>query len=111
MLILTLASCTSMPQDEFFLNEIQRMVRIDEGLEFKEEIAGIEILKKTSNKIQVEVEVKVTGWATHRELSIGATLPASNNRRKGWAVWKFFCVKNGKLWEIKEKYKIDEGWM
>lgn len=110
MLILTLASCSSMPQDELFLNEIQRMVRIDKGLEFNEEIAGIEILKKISYKTQVEVEVKVTGWATHHELSIGATLPASKNKRKGWAIWKFFCVKNDKLWEIKEKYKIDEGW-
>ena len=58
---------------------------------------------------QVEVEVRVEGWATHTDLNIGATLPASKVRSPSWATWKFFTNKRGENWIIREKFKVAEG--
>lgn len=85
------------------------MVMIDRELGFREEITGIEIVKRTSYEDQLEVQVRVTGWAMHPELTIGATLPAAPELRPSWAVWKYFCSRPDKKWIIDEKYKVEEG--
>lgn len=85
------------------------MVLIDRAMEFREEVTKISIVGVTRFEDQVEVEVRLEGWATHRDLAIGATLPVSKVKRPGWAVWKYFCRKVDKTWVIVEKYKVDEG--
>jgi hypothetical protein len=103
-------SCSSgKPPDEIFHDNIEKMVLIDRAMEFKEEVTKISIVSMTVYEDQVEVEVRVEGWATHRDLAIGATLPASEMKTQGWATWKFFCKKKDKEWVIVEKFKVAEG--
>jgi hypothetical protein len=111
LFLITLAlSCSSgKPPDELFHNNIEKMVLIDRAMEFQEEITKISIVSMTAYEDQVEVEVRLEGWATHRDLAIGATLPASRTKKPGWAIWKFFCRKADKVWVIVEKYKVEEG--
>ena len=85
------------------------MVLVDRAMEFQEKITKTQIVKMTVYSNQVEVEVLIEGWATHRDLAIGATLPTSKNKKPGWATWKFFCRQVDKNWVIVEKYKVDEG--
>jgi len=108
-LLLLIPSCSSTPPDELFIKDINTMVLIDREMGFSEEITGIEILGRTSYENQVEVQVRVTGWATHQDLSIGATLPAAEEMMASWAIWKYFCRQKDKKWMIEEKYKVDEG--
>lgn len=104
------ASCTSRkPPDELFHDNLQKMVMLDRAMGFKEEVEGISILERTRFPDQVEVKIRVEGWATHRDLAIGATLPVSTERKRGWSIWKFFCRKEGDDWVIVDKYKVDEG--
>ena len=103
-------SCSSgKPPDQLFKDNIEKMVLIDRAMNFKEEVSKISIVDVTAYEDQVEVTVRVEGWAIHRDLAIGATLPASRSKRPGWASWKFFCRKVDKEWVIVEKYKVEEG--
>jgi len=110
ILIPLLFSCSSgKPPEEIFHNNIEKMVLIDRAMRFKEEITKVSITSMTTYEDQVEVEVRVEGWAVHSDLVIGATLPASTVKKPGWATWKFFCVKGDDGWIIKEKFKVEEG--
>ena len=110
ILIPLFLSCSSgKPPDELFHDDIERMLLLDRAMEFKEEVTKVSIVSMTVYEDQVEVEVRVEGWATHRDLTIGATLPAAKTKKPGWATWKFFCRKTGDNWVIKEKYKVAEG--
>lgn len=111
LLILSLApSCSSnKPPDSIFEENIGKMVLVDRAMGFKEEITGITVEKRTKFEDQLEVQVRVEGWATHKDITIGATLPASKVKKAGWATWKFFCKKINKKWVIVEKYKVKEG--
>ena len=103
-------SCSSgKPPDEIFHDNIEKMVLLDRAMEFKEEVTKISIVSMTVYEDQVEVEVRVEGWATHRDLALGDTLPASDVKKQGWATWKFFCKKKDKEWVIVEKFKVAEG--
>lgn len=104
------ASCTlGNPPDDLFRQDVEKMSLIDRELGFTEEISGVRIVRRVAHGDRVEVEVRVSGWATHPDLTIGATLPASAERRPGWATWRYFCRKEGKTWKIEEKYKVEEG--
>jgi hypothetical protein len=107
--LLIFACSPGSPPDEMFRENIEKMVLIDRAMGFHEEIARISIVSKTKYEDQVEVEVQVEGWATHSDLAIGATLPASRVKNEGWSTWKFFCKKVDKTWVIVEKYKVEEG--
>jgi hypothetical protein len=110
VLVLTVVSCSSgKPPETLFSENIGKMVLIDRAMDFTEEVTGISVLDMTVYEDQVEVEVRVEGWAVHSDLRIGATLPASRSKRPGWAIWKFFCRKVDKTWVIVDKYKVDEG--
>lgn len=85
------------------------MVRVDKAMGFKEEVTAISVIEKVAYEDQVEIEVRVEGWATHSDLALGATLPVSKTGKQGWAVWKFFCRKTDKTWTIDEKFKVEEG--
>ena len=103
-------SCSSgKPPEELFHDNINKMVLLDRAMEFKEEITKISIVSMTVYEDQVEVEVRVEGWAIHSDLAIGCTLPASKVKTPSWATWKFFCRKIGDNWVIKEKFKVAEG--
>ena len=104
-----LACSSAKPPDALFQDNIRKMVLIDRAMGFDEEITDITIVKKTPFENQVEVTVRVEGWATHKDLVIGAALPASKVKKPGWAIWKFFCRKKDKVWVIMEKYKVEEG--
>ena len=106
---LFLSCSSSKPPDEIFRANIEKMVLIDKAMEFKEEVTKVSIVNMTVYEDQVEVEVRVEGWAIHRDLAIGATLPASTVKKPGWATWKFFCKKKDKEWVILEKFKVAEG--
>jgi len=108
-LLFLIPSCTSYPPDELFTNDVVLMVMIEREMGFKEEIDKVEIVNRTRFEDQAEIEVRVTGWATHRDLTIGATLPAAKEPKSSWAAWKYFCRKKDKNWIIEEKYKVEEG--
>lgn len=112
LIILTIfiAACSKPPPDELFTDEIRKMAALDRGLGFKEEITAITVVERVEHPEQYEIQVRVEGWATHPELSIGATLPASSARRDSWARWTFFCKqKEDKSWIIQDKFKVEEG--
>lgn len=110
VVVLSVVSCSSSkPPESLFAGNIEKMVLIDRAMGFQEEVTDVSIEDVTAYEDQVEVEVRVEGWAVHPDLGIGATLPASRSKRPGWAVWKFFCRKVEKTWVIVEKYKVDEG--
>ena len=110
IIVLLLVSCASgKPPEALFIDNIEKMVLVDRAMNFDEKITRINIVDMRDFEDQVEVEVRVEGWATHRDLAIGATLPVSKNREPGWATWKFFCRKVDKNWVIVEKYKVEEG--
>jgi hypothetical protein len=110
ILVPVLVSCSSgTPPESLFRDNIEKMVLVDRAMDFDEKVTKITVVKMTVFEDQVEVEVRVDGWATHRDLAIGATLPVSKTRESGWAAWKFFCRKVDKTWVIVEKYKVDEG--
>jgi hypothetical protein len=112
LLLLSLFSCSSgKPPDVLFFHDIQRMILLDRELGFEEEISEVKIVGRTAYEDQVEVEVRVSGWAIHPDLTIGAALPAAKERKPSWATWKYFCRKKEKKWIIEEKYKVDEGFM
>ena len=109
-LIVLLFACSSgKPPEQLFQDNIEKMVLLDRAMEFKEEVTKVSIVRVTEYEDQVEVEVRVEGWAVHKDLVIGATLPAASSKRQGWATWKFFCRKVDKNWVIVEKYKVEEG--
>ena len=109
-IILPIVSCSSgKPPEALFTDNIRKMVLLDRAMEFKEEITRISIVAMTVYEEQVEVEVRVEGWATHKDLTIGAVLPVSRDKNSGWARWKFFCRKVDNTWMIVEKYKVEEG--
>jgi hypothetical protein len=111
MLALSLIACSSAkPPDDLFQDDIEKMVLLDRELGFREEISEIKVLKRQASDERVEVVVRVTGWASHPDLKIGATLPTGKESKQGWATWKYFCRKIGKEWKIEEKYKVDEGY-
>jgi len=111
LLALNLIACSSAkPPDHLFQDDIEKMVLLDRELGFREEISEIKVLKRQASDERVEVVVRVTGWASHSDLKIGATLPAGKESKQGWAIWKYFCRKIGKEWKIEEKYKVDEGY-
>jgi hypothetical protein len=85
------------------------MVMLEEEMDFQVKIEGIEIIKRTRFEDGVEIEIRVTGWATHPDLTIGAVLPAAKEPRASWASWKYFCRKKDKRWIIEDKYKVGEG--
>lgn len=110
--ILILFSCSwGKPPAALINDTIEKMVLIDRAMDYTEEVTRIDIIDMTVFDDRVEVEVRVEGWAIHRDLTIGATLPASKSKKPGWAVWKFFCRKVDKAWEIVERYKVKEGFM
>jgi hypothetical protein len=110
LLSLTLVSCSSTrPPEELFQTDVERMVLTDRELGFAEEISDVRVIDRTAREGLVEVTIRVTGWATHPELTIGATLPAGRERRDSWATWKYFCRKRDKEWVIEEKFKVEEG--
>ena len=105
-----IAACSKPPPDELFTEEIRKMAALDRGLGFKEEISSIEVIERIEHPEQYEIQVRVEGWATHPELSIGATLPATSTRRDSWARWTFFCKqREDKSWIIQDKFKVEEG--
>jgi len=110
LLIFLVFSCSQgKPPDELFHDDVEKMVLLDRAMEFEEEITRISIVARKVYEDQVEVEVRLEGWAMHRDLAIGATLPASKVKKPGWATWKFFCRKVDKTWVIVDKYKVEEG--
>jgi len=104
-----LSGCSSYPPDELFTDDINRMVMIEEEMGFSEKIDEIKVIDRTRFENRVEIEVRVTGWATHPDLTIGATLPAAKEPKPSWAAWKYFCRKQDKNWIIEEKFKVAEG--
>jgi hypothetical protein len=109
-LAIILSACSSPPPDELFTEDIRKMVALDRGLGFKEEITAITIVDRIEHPQQYEIQVRVEGWATHPDLSIGATLPASKDKRDSWAKWTFFCKeREDETWMIQDKFKVDEG--
>ena len=109
-LLLGPAACSvGKPPDELFHDDVEKMVLLDRELGFREEISGIEILERRKRDGRVEVVLRVTGWASHKDLKVGATLPAGEEAQEGWAVWKYYCRKTDGKWTIEEKYKVDEG--
>lgn len=111
LLALSFIACSSAkPPDDLFQDDIEKMVLLDRELGFREEITEIKILERKASDERIEVVVRVTGWASHSDLNIGATLPAGKDSKQGWAIWKYFCRKIGKEWKIEEKYKVDEGY-
>jgi hypothetical protein len=109
LFLFSIPSCSSHPPDELFVNDISRMVLIDREMGFTEEITKVEIVERTSYENQMEVQVRISGWAVHPEITIGATLPAARTRKSSWAVWKYFCSEVDKNWVVEEKYKVKEG--
>lgn len=110
LLAMTLTACSTYPPDELFTDNIRRMVALDRGLGFKEEITSITVVKRIEHPGQYEIQVRVEGWATHPDLTIGATLPASTEKRGSWAMWTFFCKeKEDESWFVEEKFKVGEG--
>lgn len=110
VLILPLLACSiGKPPVELFHDNIDKMVLLDRAMGFQEEISNVRIVKMTAYDDEVEVEVRVEGWAVHKDVAMGATLPASRERKQGWATWKFFTHKEGKRWVIREKFKVAEG--
>ena len=110
LLIPLLFSCSSgKPPEELFHDNVEKMVLVDRAMKFKEEVTKISIVNTTEYEDQVEVEVRVEGWAVHRDLVIGATLPVSKEKKPGWATWKFFLVKEDDAWIIRDKFKVAEG--
>jgi hypothetical protein len=109
LLSLFFPGCSSKPPEQFFQDDIRNMVMIDRELGFREEITGIKIIKQTKYEEQLEVQVRVTGWAVHPEITIGATLPAASEQKPSWAVWKYFCRRVDKNWVVDDKYKVEEG--
>jgi hypothetical protein len=110
--LLLLPACSRKPPEEMFLDNIGKMMLIDRELGFKEEISSITVQEIIEHPEQTEVIIRVEGWATHPEISIGAVLPAATEKFSSWATWKFYCVQTGDdRWEIKEKYKVAEGFV
>ena len=109
LFLFLLPGCSSYPPDELFTNDINRMVMIEQEMGFIVKIEDVKIVDRTRFEDRVEIEVRVTGWATHPDLTIGATLPAAKEPKPSWAVWKYFCRKQDKNWVIDEKYKVEEG--
>lgn len=110
LMALVLTACSfGKPPDELFQDDIEKMVLLDRELGFREEVSDIRILQRRKSDERMEVVVRVTGWATHPELNMGATLPTGKEWEQGWAVWKYFCRKADGEWRIEEKYKVDEG--
>jgi hypothetical protein len=106
-----MSSCSSTPPDELFFDDVHRMVLLDREMGFREEITMVEVIDHTKYENQVEVQVRVTGWATHQDLTIGATLPVAREQKTSWATWKYFCREKNKNWVIDEKYKVEEGFL
>ena len=110
LLATTLFACSNPPPDELFTEQIRKMAALDRGLGFKEEITSITVMKRIEYPEQYEIQVTVEGWATHPELTIGATLPAAPQKRDSWAKWTFFCKeKEDESWYVVDKYKVEEG--
>ena len=110
LLILILTGCSlGKPPDDLFHDDIEKMVLLDRELGFREEISEIKILERKRSDDRIEVVLRVTGWASHTDLKMGATLPAGKEAQKGWAVWKYYCRKADGEWKIEEKYKVEEG--
>jgi hypothetical protein len=110
ILVPLFVSCSSSkPPEEIFHDNIEKMILLDRAMGFKGEVTSVSIVSMTVYEDQVEVEVRVEGWTSHRDLVIGATLPASKVKKPGWATWKFFTAKEGENWVIKEKFKVAEG--
>ena len=109
LLFLLLPSCSSGPTDDLFTEDIRKMAMIEREMGFKVQVDKVEVLDRRKIEDRVEVDVRVTGWATHPDITIGAVLPAYTERQDSWALWKFFCRKADKTWVIEEKYKVQEG--
>lgn len=110
LLAMTFIACSSPPPDDLFTEDIRKMVALDRGLGFKEEITAITIVTRIEHPEQYEIQVRVEGWATHPDLTIGATLPASKDKRDSWAKWTFFCKeREDETWMIQDKFKVEEG--
>ncbi len=107
--LLPVSCSSSRPPEELLRRDVERMVLTDRELGFAEEISDVRVIDRTAREGLVEVTIRVTGWATHPELTIGATLPAGRERRDSWATWKYFCRKRDKEWVIEEKFKVEEG--
>jgi hypothetical protein len=111
-LVPILAACSSgKPPESLFYDNIEKMVQVDRAMDFTEKVTSISVVSMTVFEEQVEVEVRVEGWAVHRDLVIGAVLPVSKDKSPGWSRWKFFCRKVDKTWVIFEKYKVEEGFV
>jgi len=109
LLLLLLPSCSSGPPDELFTEDIRKMAMIEREMGFRVQVDDVEVLDRRKVEDRVEVDVRVTGWATHPDITIGAVLPASTERQPSWASWKYFCRKAEKTWVVEEKYKVQEG--
>ena len=109
LLLLILPSCSSYPPDELFIEDIRKMAMGEREMGFAVQVDEAVVVSRRKIQDRLEVEVRVTGWATHSDLTIGAVLPASADELPSWALWKFFCRKKDKTWVIEEKYKVDEG--
>ncbi|MDF1536048.1 MAG: hypothetical protein P1S46_06030 [bacterium] len=109
-LSIVVTACSSPPPDDLFTDQVRKMAALDRGLGFKEEITAITVVDRIEHPEQYEIQVRVEGWAVHPDLTIGATLPASKEKRDSWAMWTFFCrEKEDETWFVQDKYKVDEG--
>jgi hypothetical protein len=110
LLAMVFPACSSPPPDDLFTTEIRKMTALDRGLGFREEITSITVVDRIEHPEQYEIQIRVEGWATHPDLTIGATLPAATSKRESWAMWTFFCrEKEDETWFVEEKFKVDEG--
>jgi len=87
------------------------MAMIEEEMGFAVQVDEVKVLKSEKVQDRLEVDVEVTGWASHPELTIGSVLPASPGKRPSRALWKYFCRKVEKEWVLEEKYKVQEEFL
>ena len=87
------------------------MAMIEREMGFTVQVDEIRVLARRKVQDRREVDVEVTGWASHPELTIGAVLPASPGKRPSRALWKYFCRKVEKEWVLEEKYKVQEEFL
>jgi len=85
------------------------MAMIEREMGFNVQVDEVVVLARRKVEDRIEADIRVKGWATHPDISIGAVLPASTERQASWALWKYFCREEDETWVVEEKYKVQEG--
>ncbi len=103
------AGCSKGPKDEVIVANVQKMAAVDRSLGFTIQIDKVDVTDRSVDGDKAVVKSRVSGWATHPEVHIGAILPAEATVRQSWAEWEFVLQRTESGWAIEDKFKTKEG--